>query len=635
MTRTAPLPPGGIPDAQALLRSTRRRWLAGAALLGGIILWQGSTWFSERQVTAIAPQGENILRLAISGMRGELERYERLPGLIARAPVLSTALGPDPVRAEIAAANLYLRHLTQLTGLSDAYIMDRDGLTIAASNFDQPVSFVGESFAFRPYFLDALEHGTGRFFGLGTASDKRGYYFGAAIYDHARIVGVLALKVDMDAIENGWRADEYEMLVTDDEGVAFLASRRDWQMQSLAPLDDAARARVAAGRRYGDAPVAPLPLRRTGAAEGHPLLRLQVDGEEREFIELAEPMPDAGWTVRVLLDTAGARRQARLGTVSALLIVGAAMAGLMAWMQRRARLRERLSIQAEAQAQLEGRVTARTQELARLNALLEEEVAERRLTEAELRRTQRHLVQSAKLAALGQMSATLSHELNQPLGAVRNFAANALTYIDRARTPEARDNITHILSLTDRMTEIGRTLRNFARRTNSQIADVELRDVLRDAQKVIEWRIGSRAVALEVDLPPGPLMVRAGAVRLQQVIVNLLSNALDALGDRADARIRITARRSATHITLAVADTGPGVPEGLEDRIFDPFFSTKGVGSGMGLGLSISFNIIKDFGGELRLVRGDKDGDKDGGENGGDGTGAVFEVELPRAGEAT
>lgn len=587
-----------------------------ALLLGWAILWQGGVWLASRQLAATVPQGENILRLAVSGLRGELARYERLPDLMARTRVLSAALAPDASRAEVAAANLYLRHVTRLMGLSDAYVMDRSGTTIAASNFDQPLSFIGETFDYRPYFRDAVDGGTGRFFALGTTSGKRGYYFGVAVYDRARIVGVLALKVDMDAIEDSWRAAEYEMIVTDSEGIVFLASRRDWHFRSVAPLTAQARTRVAATRRYGRQPLQTLPLRQSGMVEGHPLLRLDLDGARREFISVAERMPEADWTVQVLLDTAPARRQAQLGAAAALLIVGALLAALMAWMQRRARLRERLSIQAEAQAQLEGRVSARTIELAQVNARLEAEVAERRLAEAELRRTQRHLVQSAKLAALGQMSAALSHELNQPLGAVRNFAANAITYIDRGRVPEARGNIVHILSLADRMTEIGRTLRNFARKPNAQLSDVDLHDVLRDAQEVIAWRIGKRPVTLEVDLPSGPLVARAGAVRLQQVIVNLLSNALDALEDRADARIRVSAVAAPGRIVLSVTDNGLGVPEELEDRIFDPFFSTKGVGSGLGLGLSISYNIIKDFGGELRLIR--RSG------------GAEFQLDLPR-----
>ena len=600
-----------------LPRLLRRRGLALLLLAaaGLVLVMAGNSWLTGRYVAATIPQGENILRLAVSGLRGELARYERLPDLMDRNPVLVRALKPDADTVDLAAANLYLRHVAQRMGLSDAYIMAPDGTTRAASNFDQRFSFVGERFDYRPYFTEALAGGQGRFSALGTTSGKRGYYFGRALRDRGRIVGVLVLKIDMDAIEDSWRAAEYEMIVTDSEGIVFLASRRDWQFHALAPLTAEARTRIAATRRYDDEPLEVLPLWPAGRVEGHPILRLGLPDQRRDFLTVSEALPEADWTVHVLLDTAPARRQALTGTLAGLMIFGVGAAGLMAWAQRRARLRERLSIQAEAQAQLEGRVAARTAELADLNARLGAEVDERRATEAELRRTQRHLVQSAKLAALGQMSAALSHELNQPLGAVRNFAANALTYLERNRAEDARQNITRILSLTDRMTEIGRTLRTFARKPNAQLSEVALQDVLRDAMEVIAFRLDRVPVTLRLDLPSEPLRVRAGPVRFQQVVVNLVSNALDALEDRPDGTIHIEGRRDGGRVLLTVRDNGPGIPQGLEDRIFDPFFSTKGVGSGLGLGLSISFNIIKDFGGELRILPTER--------------GAAFCIDLP------
>ncbi|MDM7458837.1 MAG: ATP-binding protein [Paracoccus sp. (in: a-proteobacteria)] len=425
----------------------------------------------------------------------------------------------------------------------------------------------------------------------------------------------------MDAIEDSWRSAEYEIIVTDAEGIVFLSSRRDWHFHALAPLSSEARARVAETRRYDNEPLDSLPLKTTGTVGGHRLMRLDLPEGRREFVVVAEPMAEADWTVQVLLDTVPAQRQALWASVGGLLALALSAAGLAALAQRRARLRERLQMQREAQAQLEGRVAERTQELAALNDRLRAEINERRATEVKLRRTQRHLVQSAKLAALGQMSATLSHELSQPLGAVRNFAANAVTYLDRGRQPEARENLGRILTLVDRMTEIGRTLRNFARKPNAQLSVVDLKDVLREATEVIGWRRDSSRTRITTALPEGPLLLRAGPVRLQQVVVNLLSNALDALEGRDDGLVEISARHEGGRLVLRIADNGPGIAPAVEDRIFDPFFSTKGVGSGLGLGLSISFNIIKDFGGELRFVR--------------VASGAVFEVELPAVASAS
>ncbi|MFN3527383.1 MAG: cache domain-containing protein, partial [Paracoccus sp. (in: a-proteobacteria)] len=183
-----------------------------------------------------------------------------------------------------------------MMGLSDSYVMALDGTTIAASNFADSPSFVGQNFEYRPYFSDAVTGGQGRFFALGTTSAKRGYYFGAPVRDRGRIVGVLALKVDVDAIEDSWRAAEYEIIVTDAEGVVFLASRRDWHFRALAPLSPEARARVDETRRYDSEPLAALPLQKTGAVGQHRLMQLDLPEGRREFVVVSEPMSEAGWT---------------------------------------------------------------------------------------------------------------------------------------------------------------------------------------------------------------------------------------------------------------------------------------------------------------------------------------------------
>jgi two-component system C4-dicarboxylate transport sensor histidine kinase DctB len=285
------------------------------------------------------------------------------------------------------------------------------------------------------------------------------------------------------------------------------------------------------------------------------------------------------------------------------LLVALAAMGAAVWLQRRARLAERLQVQREARGELERRVAERTADLAEVNRLLKEEVAERRATERALRKTQSDLVQAGKLAALGQMSAALSHELNQPLAATRTYADNAAVLIDRGRVAEARETVARIASLVDRMAAIGRHLRNFARKPNQKLGPVALDEVVRDTLEIVAWRLKAANAELVVDLGPAPPCVHAGSVRLQQVLVNIVSNAADAVEGLPDRRIELCARREGERVLITVADRGAGVPEAIAGRIFDPFFSTKGVGKGLGLGLSISYNIVKDFGGELTVGR--------------------------------
>jgi two-component system C4-dicarboxylate transport sensor histidine kinase DctB len=318
---------------------------------------------------------------------------------------------------------------------------------------------------------------------------------------------------------------------------------------------------------------------------------------------LAEPMDEAGWTVRVLLDTSSARAQALTGVAAALLVLSLAALATAILLQRRARVAERIRMQHAAQAELERRVAERTADLAAVNRRLKTEVSERRATEKQLRQTQSDLIQAGKLAALGQMSAALSHEFNQPLAAVRNYADNAAILIDRQRIAEARDNISRISALTERMAAISRHLRNFARKPNQKLRPVPLDQVITDTLEIVAWRLKAADAEIKVDLGAAPPVVRAGSVRLQQVLVNIISNAADAVEGLEDRRIDVAAREEGGKVLLTVRDRGPGVPEGIAERIFDPFFSTKGVGKGLGLGLSISYNIIKDFGGNLSVSR--------------------------------
>lgn len=541
----------------------------------------------------------NTLQLVQTSLEGYLERFERLPFLLAAQPeVLALAGAPDdPDR--VTAANLYLRDVAGLMGASDIYFMDPEGLTRAASNFDTATSFVGGNFAFRPYFTDALAAGAGRFYALGTTSLKRGYYFGAPVKVNDEIAGVLVVKIDLDAMESIWGAADHVVLATDPQGVAFLSSEPAWLFALTRPVDAAAVQTLARTRRYAGETLREFPAIGEEDAGGQLLRRMETPRGVREFLVLSVPMPHAEWTLTVMQDVAPARRQAltlTAGAVLALSLLGMAAAVVR---QRRARLRDRLTMQAAAQAELEARVIERTRELAELNTALGAEVSERRQAEENLRRAQDDLIQAAKLAALGQMSAALSHEFNQPLGALRNYAENAGTLIERERIPEARTAIDRIVSMADRMAAIARRLHTFARHPGQRLGPVDLGEAVEAAREIAELRLRQCGATLEVDLPAGLPKVVAGPVRLQQVLVNLLTNAADAVDGREERRIRLGATETGEGVELTVEDSGPGVPEALAERIFDPFFSTKGVGNGLGLGLSISYNILKDFGGSL------------------------------------
>ncbi|WP_425475916.1 sensor histidine kinase [Mesorhizobium yinganensis] len=546
-----------------------------------------------------ASRGQTTLRLAVAALSGQMRRYEPLPRLIADQELIRELLAEPDDPALRAEANAYLKEINALLDSSDVYVMKTDGETIAASNHDSEISFVGENFTYRPYFQDAMAGKLGRFFALGTTSLKRGYYFSAPVMLDNSVRGVVVFKVDIDAVEASWRGGNNEIIVTDPEGIIFMSGRPDWLYASIKPLTQDRLARTAESRRYANAVLRELPVSRGMPEAGHYFQTIAGERGSREFLELSEDMPNAGWTVSVLTDTASARGQALTTMIAALLLLGlAALLGAIV-LQRRSRLAERMAMQKSARAELERRVEERTADLEAVNEQLELEIAERRVTEQRLRQTQADLVQAGKLAALGQMSAALSHEFNQPLAAVKNYADNAAVLIDRNRAAEARDNVSRISSLADRMATISRHLRNFARKPNQKLGPVSLAEAIADTLEIVGSRLKNAGALLLVDLDSDPPVVIAGAVRLQQVLVNVISNAADAVEGQENRTIALSARREGGKVSIVVRDHGPGVPPAILDRIFDPFFSTKGVGNGLGLGLSISYNIVKDFGGSL------------------------------------
>ncbi|SDX82760.1 sensor histidine kinase [Citreimonas salinaria] len=602
-------------------RSLFRKPLPGlilAAMLGtgALVAWPA---LERHFLIRAAMRDEATLRLVTEVLRGALSRTEALPALIAERPILARVLRAPDATGLIPFANEQLRLTALSLDVSDIYLMDRQGDTLAASSYRAERSFIGQNFAYRPYFTDAIGTGVGRFHALGTTSGERGYYFAAPVLDGTEILGAVAVKITLDQFEDAWAQSDSTVAVYDTSNVVFLSDRADWRFRSIGPVSELAIERIAQTRQYPLDAVSALPLRRVPLADGLTRATLDGDGGRESFVLQEGLIAAAGWRVAVLTPAGPATAQAAAALALAGLIVllGALVAAFFG--QRRARLLERLEAQRSQHALLESRVRDRTRDLDDANRRLRAEVEERRAAEARLRRTQAELVQAGKLAALGQMSAALSHEFNQPLGAVKSYAENALTFLDRGRMAEARDNVGRISRMADRMATISQHLRNFARRPKDHVGPVPLRAVVEDAVEIMQARLARSGVTLRgPDWPDAPVWAMGGRVRLQQVLVNLLANALDAMADDPAPAINLVLEATEDTLALRVRDHGPGLGDGDLPQVFDPFFTTKDPGRGLGLGLSISYNIVRDFGGTLTAANAE-------------GGGAVFTVTLRRA----
>ncbi|MNF51954.1 C4-dicarboxylate transport sensor protein DctB [compost metagenome] len=567
-------------------RRPRWRTLVLLALLLASLLWPiehlATRYYRER----VAEQSAQTLELYVANLRGTLRRYEALPHIMGDLPALRGALRAAEDADSVNAANQLLERVRRQSGADVIYLMNPAGLTLAASNWSEYDAFVGRNFAFRPYFREALAGRPAQFFGLGTTSGKRGYYFATAVRDGHEVLGVLVVKVDLDHTETLLGSTPEQLLVTDAQGVVILTSRPDWRFRATRELSGAERAEIAANLPYPTQQPQPLAL------------------NDQDWLRQSQLLAETGWTASILAPRSLVERPVQSVMAIAAATLLAILLLLAVLLQRRRHLLERLALDARARQELEQRVAERTEDLVALTERLKREVLEREQAQQELVRAQDEVVQAGKLSALGTMSASISHELNQPLAAIRSYADNAGVLLDHGRVDDARGNLKLISELTARMASIISHLKAFARRDRKAPESVALQPALDDALALLASQRRALQVELLRDLPDATLWVQAGETRLRQVLGNLLANAFDALSEKAPPRrLWISAQPLADgRISLSLRDNGPGFTAEALARAREPFFTTKTTARGLGLGLAICDTLTHALGGELLLA---------------------------------
>ena len=547
-----------------------------------------------------------------------LARNEALPGLLALERKLGAALvDSGEARAE---ANHYLEAVASQAGLAAAYLMDARGLTIAASNWNRPVSFVGQDYGFRPYVREALAGRTGRFYGIGATSGEAGFFLATRVLSPSGKTGVVAVKIVLEPFEDALRQSGDAVLVADAAGVVVLSAVPQLRYRVLQPLDAAARENLARARQYGAEPLPPLAQ---GAAidPSQQEVMLALAGPEASFSIVRRPVGPLGWQMLVLADQRASREAAWLAAVAAAAL---AACGVGLWLhfrltrQRRQDKREAEAALRRASEDLEWRIAEQTAGLTAANAALATKVESLKRAEAILHQTRDAAVQAGKLTVLGQMSAGMTHELNQPLGALHTLSDNAVRLIEQERLDEAKENLRLIGELAARMGRIVKQLKLFARKEPAALAAVPLGPSLEHALLLVEPH--RRELGAHIDVAPldDAPAVRADALRLEQVLVNLLRNALDAVAGQAERRLSVDMRAAGPRQVIRLRDSGPGLAREAMPRLFEPFFTTKPAGQGLGLGLALSLAMVESFGGRLEA------GNADGG-------GAEFRIVLEAA----
>ena len=559
-------------------------YILAVALLAGGVWWYGY----GAALGQLESRGRSDLALAADQLTSELQRYRELAVLMADHPVVAGLLYGD-IDGEKAARLLLA--VADKTGALDIAVVSPSGRDLARAQ-----AVVAGSHRGQADFERAMDGALGVEHLYSEAFRRRAFTFAAPVFSpEGPVAGAVIVTADVEEVEAALRGDRPAVFFTDDRGVVFVSNRSELVFSTRT------------GSEGGQ--LAPFVSYRETLSHG--LTLWQVDGGRylpSEALHLEQPLPVIGLNGEVLLDVMPARQIAFLQAAATVALCLAFGAILFLATERRRSL-------ARANLELEARVARRTEELEHANRDLRHEVAERTDAEVRLKKAQADLVQAGKLSALGQMSAGISHELNQPLMAIRSFAENAEAYLQRGMPDVAAQNLARISELARRMGRIIKNLRAFAKQESEPLSDVDLVAVVDAAIEMGTSKISHAGVSLDWAAPTSAVMVRGGEVRLQQVVLNLISNAVDAMEETEDRRIEIALGHEVGRVHLSVRDTGPGIAE--PEKIFDPFYTTKQIGSaeGMGLGLSISYGLVQSFGGQIR------------GRNHPD-RGAIFTVEL-------
>lgn len=548
---------------------------------------------AERQALEedAAPANQQ-LGLYANSLHTLIDRYRALPAVLALDPQLRTALAGPVDADEQAALNLKLEKINGAAQSSTLELLDRSGLAVAASNWRLPSSYVGHNYGFRPYFSQTRTQGSGRFYAVGVTSGIPGYFLSSAVLgEKDEFLGAMVVKLEFPELEREWRQGSDTLLVSDARGIIFIANQPGWRYRALRPLSASDLAEIKATRQYDKQSLLPLThlaLRRFD--DNSDLRRVEGPDGTADYLWESLPLTAEGWTLHLLRRPQVAFEDLRNAALAAA-GVWLAVVFLLLFLNQRWRLSK---IRQRNREELERLVEERTRDL---------------------RTAQEGLVQSAKLAALGQMSAALAHEINQPLTAQRMQLATLRLLLEHGRVDDAYKALKPVDDMLTRMAALTGHLKTFARKSPSGLRErLDLATVVDQALQLLDARLRDEQVSLVLHLTR-PAWVRGDAIRLEQVLINLLRNALDAMHGKPCKRLEIRLQADEQLWHLSVSDNGGGIAEEHLAQVFDPFFTTKPVGDGLGLGLAVSFAIVHESGGRLSAENGD--------------AGAVFSLTLP------
>ncbi len=567
--------------------------LSSLVVFVAVIIWLHYN-IVEMHTIDLQKKSTQRIELYQNSLHNELTRFNFLPFVIARDKQLI-----DWSFKRLEKANIALEKIKKASGANEVYIMDDSGKTLSASNWREDSSFVDKNFMFRPYFKEAMAGKNGQFFGIGTTSKKPGFYISTGVKENNKIVAVTVAKVDLSVLENIWVNAGENIFVTNADDIIILSSKKEWKYQTLGPpLKESRLEDIKTKKQFSNQIIKPL----SGNVQT-PEGELYIDNIG--YLHQQEKIKDSDWVVHYLTPSSDVRGLVLSSWIKiGLIMLMVTTFALIAWsFQSREKLKSSLKESAK---------------LIELNDLLKAEINQRKEIEKELRVAQKNIKRASKLAAMGELSASIVHELGQPLSAMK-------TYIASAQLPSRDDKelkgyeytiLPKLDALVERMSKISQQLKFFSNDNKKELTKIDIRDAIKGALIVVSPALEKDNVALLLEFKDQPYIIEADQTRIEQVFINLINNARVAVEHANIKQITITIGIQEQTFIIDVKDTGEGIMEDALNTLFDPFYTNRSSGTGLGLGLTICANIVHEFNGTITAYNNDN-------------VGSTFSVTLP------
>jgi len=573
--------------------------LAVFIILGALLA--ANDYGRNRAYVALETRARSAAELNAVLLRTVLEKQRSLPFVLSQDRDLISALSSRS-ESMLHLVDRKLESLIEGTHASVIYLLDAKGTALSASNWQEPTSFVGVDYSFRPYYLRALANGSAEHYALGTISKRPGLYISRRIDGPNGLLGVIVVKVEFDELEADWRRSSDPSYVLDPRGIVLITSFPEWRFMAQAPIPAEQLGPIRESLQFGNAPLEPLSVAPalTTATPDRVTAQLPGSSQDAEYVRVRVPVPTTSWTLQLLTPAGAAVSEAiRAAQLAALAVIAPVLGFTAFFLHRRGLALQRLQEQELARRELERRVAERTEALSTAHAELVMQAEERQKTENKLQTVQQELVQANRLAILGQVTAGVAHEINQPVAAIRAYADNAGTFLARNQVEPARENLSAIAGLTERIGSITDELRTFSRKGTGDAGPADVSDVIEGALLLLGSRFRQTVGKITTETPPAGLKVHGNRIRLEQVLINLMQNALEATEGGPSSRISVGYAVADDEVQLTVADNGPGIPDDIMQALFTPFNTSKD--RGLGLGLVICHDIVAEYGGRIEV----------------------------------